>query len=178
MKNNKLAILGYGLVLSLSAAACGESGNTPPPADSGEAESSDDNSTTGNESMETGEETDSMDTTGDGDGDGCHAQIDGGTANGEFCEENGDCLSNFCMGISDAPHDPNSVCEPAPTTCVTRVVGQVLEFGTGQPVAGVNLRVVGALGAAVNPVGATAHAEGTTDDNGQYDLTTESVCSG
>jgi hypothetical protein len=180
MKTNKLAVLSLGAALSLTAFACGD-GNTPPGSD-------DDTSSSTDPTADDSGDGDSGDgDSGDGDSgsttdtpDECHAmqatdfELElGDLGEGETCIENDECASNFCLGYTDAPNDPDAVCVLPPSACTTRVVGQVLEFGSGNVVAGANVKVTGAISASVNPVGATALAEGSTDDEGHYDLTTD-----
>jgi hypothetical protein len=180
MKTHKLAVLSLGAALSLSTIGCGVSdGNTPPTGDDDTSSSTDPTTDSGDGDSGDGDSGDG-DSSGDGDTttttsgpDGCHDEIEDGLDDGEICVENEDCTSNFCVGYSDAPNDPEATCQPAPNDCKTRVVGQVLEFGTNEVISGIGLKVTGAIAASVNPVGAAALAEDDTDDMGRFDMTTD-----
>ena len=139
MKTHKLAILSLGAALSLSTIACGVAGdgNTPPTGDDDTSSSTSPSSSDDDADSGDGDSGDSGDTSADDESttttagpDGCHDPIEGGLEDGEICVENEDCASNFCVGYSDAPNDPEATCQQAPNDCLTRVVGQVLEFGT------------------------------------------------
>ena len=94
----------------------------------------------------------------------------GEMGNGE-CTEHGDCASGYCREFSDAPPDPESLCQDPPAGGNTRFTGTVRDVVTLEPVDGADVAVVGALQALTDPTGAMALASATTDGEGQFDGT-------
>jgi hypothetical protein len=160
--------------------ACGD-GNTPPMSEEGTTDPSSaegdattdagdgDSSTASSESGESGDSGEESDT-----GNGCmHETIEGGAADGSPCSANDACESNLCLSYAGAPYDPEAVCEAPPSSCRTRATGRVLRYGTGTPVPGLDIKVIGAIASSSNPVGAAALGEGQTDQEGRFDLITD-----
>lgn len=116
------------------------------------------------------------DMTGDGDGDGelvCTTHDPGdGAAEGEACYSNDDCASKVCERFQDSPPVDGS-CELTTDMCRTRIMGRVLDFTTRATVDGVDLRVVAAINASVDPVGAAALASATSDADGLIDTVSD-----
>jgi hypothetical protein len=113
------------------------------------------------------------DMTGDGDGEpSCATHEPGdGAAEGEACYSNNDCASKVCERFQDVPPEDGR-CVETTEMCRTRIMGRVLDFTTRATVDGIDLRVVQAIMASVNPVGATALADATSDADGFIDTTT------
>ncbi len=127
----------------------------------------------GDTATETGDgDGDTATETGDGDGD-CptHNPIDG-AAIGEACTVNGDCASQVCVFYQDAP-PAEGTCEDTTANCATRFLGRILDFGTREPVEGVDVKVAQAIAASVNPVGAAALAMATSGADGTFDVVSD-----
>lgn len=92
----------------------------------------------------------------------------GEMGNGE-CTEHGDCPSGYCREFSDAPADPESLCQDPPAG--TRFTGTLRDVVTGEPVVDADVAFVGALQAATNPQGAMALGNATTNADGEFDTT-------
>lgn len=90
-------------------------------------------------------------------------------ANGEPCVTNDDCMSLACLKFRD--FEPDATCVEGPGGGNTRFTGTVLDFSTGMPFAGAELRVVGALTAIGDPQGAPGLVTATSDASGQIDAT-------
>lgn len=140
-----------------------------------------DDTTTGDTDGTTDDTTDATDDATDeatddateetGDGDACPTHDPGeGAADGATCLASSECASKLCALFQDAP-PVEGVCEAAPTMCETRFTGRLLDFETGMPVEGIDIKVAAALQAALMPGTAVALAEGTSDANGQIDFT-------
>ena len=87
------------------------------------------------------------------------------------CTEHADCPSGYCREFSDAPPDPESLCQDPPAGGSTRFTGTIRDVVTLEPVDGADVAVVGALPALTNPGGAMALVSATTDAEGQFDGT-------
>lgn len=96
-----------------------------------------------------------------------------GDATGEMgmgeCTEHGECPSGYCREFSDAPPDPESLCQDPPAG--TRFTGTLRDIVTGEPVVDADVVFVSALQAASNPQGAMALASATTNADGEFDTT-------
>lgn len=90
-------------------------------------------------------------------------------ADGEPCTANDDCASLSCVKFTDNQTD--AVCEAAAPGGNTRFTGTVFHFITGAPVPMADLRVVGALSALQDPMGATGLVTATSDAMGIIDAT-------
>jgi len=87
------------------------------------------------------------------------------------CTVHDDCASGYCREFSDAPPDPESLCQDPPAGGSTRFTGTVRDIVTLQPVDDADIIVTGALQALTNPTGASALVSATTDGEGQFDAT-------
>lgn len=87
-------------------------------------------------------------------------------ADGETCTANGDCMSQACLKYRDLS---DGECVAAAENGNTRVTGTVLDFVTGEPIPGAEVRAIGALTALTNPLGGTAAVMATADASGQID---------
>jgi hypothetical protein len=95
---------------------------------------------------------------------------------GEPCAWHEDCASLYCVIFTDAPLDPDAHCEePAGPWGTMRVTGTAFDLRTRMPVAGVNLKVASALGAAASPADTQSLAMATSDANGRCDVTSSLV---
>jgi hypothetical protein len=92
-------------------------------------------------------------------------------AEGTACTANGDCESESCLKWTDGQTD--AVCGPRAECNNTRFIGTIFDFDTKAPVAGAELRVVGALSALQGPENAVPLVTTTSDANGRIDVTTE-----
>jgi hypothetical protein len=123
-------------------------------------------------------------TTGSSSGDATNATTDattastgiettggGGAADGEACTDDLDCASKLCAEFRD--HDPSATCAAAPADGNTRFTGTILDITAGGEIAGAELRVVDALTALQNPIGAPVLVEATSDASGRVDVTTQ-----
>lgn len=97
-------------------------------------------------------------------------------ADGEACMANADCMSLSCVKFTDNQTD--AVCEAAPDGGNTRFTGTIFHFVTGAAVPGAQLRVVEALSAIQDPMGATGLVTATSDAMGRIDVTTSTPLSG
>jgi hypothetical protein len=89
------------------------------------------------------------------------------------CVANGDCMSGVCRAFSDAPPDPDRHCAPAPFDCSTAITGTVWRLPPGPAGVGdVPVRVVAALEAITDPLGAEGLFEAVSDASGRVDGTT------
>lgn len=165
MKSTIFSSLALTCALALTACGNPDVDNTG----TGSADETTTTTTTEGEEGEAGEES----TTGGGSCDGTHDPNEGGAADGATCTADADCESNFCLSFADAPVDPGAVCAPAAGNCATRAAGTVRDFVTREPVADLDIKVAGAIAASVNPNSAAALAMGTTDANGQFDITSD-----
>lgn len=95
----------------------------------------------------------------------------GANAEGDACTANADCMSESCIKVTDGQTD--AVCGPRAECSNTRIVGTLFDFDTKEPIAGAELRVVGALAALQDPGGAAGLVTATSDANGQVDATSE-----
>ena len=89
-------------------------------------------------------------------------------ADGETCTVNGDCASLACLKYRDLE---DGECVAAPAGGSTRVVGTLVDFASGMPIASTELRVIGALSALTDPGGASPVVMATSDASGQVDAT-------
>ncbi|MBK9752181.1 MAG: hypothetical protein IPO88_01520 [Nannocystis sp.] len=99
-------------------------------------------------------------------------------ADGEACSANDDCASVGCLKWRDLEMGE---CVPAPAGGNTRIAGTLLDFVAGTPIAGTELRVVGALTVALSADPATAPPvfTATSEADGQVDVTsTEPLAEG
>ncbi|WP_181198024.1 hypothetical protein [Enhygromyxa salina] len=175
----KLGILGVALVLSTPAlngcSSDGEeagdgSGDTT---GDGDGDTGDGDGDTGDGDGDTGDgDGDPGDGDGDGDGDpvdcsATHTPGDG-APDGDSCFTNEECASRLCEVFQDSP-PVEGTCQPAPEGCETRIMGRVLNFGSREPIAGVDLRVAQAIQASTDPINAEALASGTSDADGEID---------
>jgi len=91
---------------------------------------------------------------------------------GDPCVTNSECSSALCTLNSDAPLNPDAVCDVPPVDCSMRITGTVWDIVTQQPVADADMIVVGALQAATNPTGAMALASDVSAGDGRVDTET------
>lgn len=96
----------------------------------------------------------------------------GAAAVGEACAANLECTSGLCTIFTDAPLNADAVCDVPAADCSMRITGTSLDIVTGQPLAGAELRVVTAVSAAADPVGAMAIVAGVSDGAGRLDVLT------
>ena len=89
-------------------------------------------------------------------------------ADGEACTVNDDCASVGCLKWRDLEMGE---CVAAPAGGNTRVAGTLIDFVTGLPIPGAELRVIGALSALSDPGMATPVLMGTANAMGQVDVT-------
>jgi hypothetical protein len=89
-------------------------------------------------------------------------------ADGEACAANGDCASQACLKYRDLD---DGECVAAADGGNTRIAGTLIDFATGMPVANTELRVIGALEALTDPVGAVPAVTVMSDASGQVDAT-------
>ncbi|MCA9698356.1 MAG: hypothetical protein KC431_12580 [Myxococcales bacterium] len=160
---NDLKLLGMTLTLALATVACtDDGGNTDEVGDT----TTDTTTDTGTDTADTG--TDTTDTTETGEL-VCptHDPIDG-QIEGAPCVLNTDCASQVCVNFQAVPPSEGS-CGEVTGDCATRALGRVLDFGTRQSVAGIDIRVAAALAAAGDPGGADALISATSDANGEFD---------
>lgn len=101
----------------------------------------------------------------------------GEKAEGEPCTSHGDCASGVCLIYTDVPLNDDAVCGPMPEQtdagCSTRVTGTLFDFATGQPVGGVNVKIVKAIEAIADPANATPLVEMPSASDGRIDMTTD-----
>lgn len=101
--------------------------------------------------------------------DGTTTMMGGDTAaDGEACSANDDCASVGCLKWRDLEMGE---CVAAPPGGNTRVAGTLIDFVSGLPIPGAELRVIGALSALSDPGMATPVLMGTANDKGQVDVT-------
>jgi hypothetical protein len=93
---------------------------------------------------------------------------DGGI--GDYCELNEDCSTGFCESYQTAPPDPDAVCAEGPGDGNVRMLGTLRDFDTLEIVSGEEVRIAGAMPVLADPTTAPAVAQGTTDDQGRYDI--------
>src|SRR5690606_32155132 len=91
------------------------------------------------------------------------------------CVSNGECESESCIEWTDSQTD--GVCGPRPECNNTRFVGTLFDFETRAPIAGAQLRVVGAISAVQDPGGAPGLVTATSDAKGQIDVTSDAPIS-
>jgi hypothetical protein len=96
----------------------------------------------------------------------------GAASLGEGCADNLDCTSGLCTIFTDAPLNADSSCVVPQADCSMRITGTSLDLVTGQPLPGVELRIVTAVSAATDPVGAMAMVAGISDGAGRLDVLT------
>ncbi len=167
MMSNKTWMIGLGLVLPLAGCPGDDTGGSgTSDASTGNTPSTD----SGTSPDPTGAESTGADTTaGSGDPPMDCAGIGGAGADGDACTSNADCASGVCTIFTDVPLNDDAVCDPTPDACATRVTGTIFDFSTGDPVAGADLVVTGALSAATNPTGAPALISATSGADGRVD---------
>lgn len=96
----------------------------------------------------------------------------GAAAVGEACADNQECTSGLCTIYTDAPLNPDAICAVPAADCSMRITGTSLDLVTGQPLAGAELRIVTAVSAAADPVGAMAMVTDISDGGGRIDVLT------
>jgi hypothetical protein len=102
----------------------------------------------------------------------------GGAALGEACASNQECASGVCTIYTDAPLDLDAVCASPAADCSMRVTGTSRDLVTGQPLSGSELRVVSAVSAVTDPIGAPAIVAGVSGIDGRLDVVTPGQVSG
>lgn len=102
----------------------------------------------------------------------CPDSPQGPLENGEMCTLSDQCASGVCVLFTDAPPDPDGVCEPRPFDCSMRITGTVLDIVTQQPVTGADMIAAAALEIGLDPTGATPWATATSGDDGRVDTET------
>ena len=131
----------------------------------------DDDGGGGSADADTDTDTDA-DTDADGDADtDADADGTGDTPNGEWCDENVDCQSGFCESYSNAPWDEDGACADGPGDGQIRVMGNIREHVSGDPMGGAELQLAGAIAVMQNPDGFEAVTTVTADADGLFDLT-------
>lgn len=179
MQRTTFLSLGF-MTLLLAPLACGDdkqASGSDTDATTGTTEATDTVGTTTGTTADTptGTGTTGEPTTGTTDepttGDACVESMHdpGSVADGNPCTANGDCMSETCLKWFDNQTD--AVCGPRTECSNTRFIGTVFDFDTGQPIAGANLRVVGAVTAIANPAGATGLVTAVSDADGRIDVT-------
>lgn len=97
------------------------------------------------------------------------ATTTGRVPDGEPCITHAECQSGYCLSYSDAPVDPNAICEPAPEGGNTRVTATVRSLTTQNIASGATVDIISALNAATDPVGATSLLGAVADGAGLVD---------
>lgn len=164
MKTSKLAL--FSALFTLAVVGCGDDGS----GDSGDSGNSTSATSGGSSGGSTAGSTAGSTTGTPGACPGVNA--DAAAGEGDPCTSNDDCNTGVCLLYRDVPAPTDAVCGPMPADCSTRITGTVLDFETGQPVAGVTVDVAKALEAATNPTGFTPILSLTSDADGRVDGTT------
>lgn len=113
-------------------------------------------------------------TTGGGDGDvdaTCPQASDGLGHEGEPCDHNLDCVSDFCEIFQDAPKDPDATCGEMTPGDRMRFTGRVLDFETREPIGGARLSFVSAATFPGSVGTQSGFASTYSDPGGRYDAT-------
>ncbi len=97
---------------------------------------------------------------------------------GDPCVSNAECSSALCTLYSDAPLNPDAVCDVPPVDCSMRITGTVRDIVTQQPVADADVIAAAVLQAATNPTGAMALASDVSGGDGRIDTETAGPPSG
>ncbi len=90
---------------------------------------------------------------------------------GEACFSNGECASQACLKFRDLE---DGECVAAPDGGNTRIAGTLIDFITGDPIGGAELRVIGALAALSDPGSKPPLLTATAGATGQVDVTSTS----
>ncbi|WP_434422996.1 hypothetical protein [Nannocystis pusilla] len=98
-------------------------------------------------------------------------QMPGAGAEGSACTLNADCESESCIKWTDSQTD--AVCGVRAECGNTRFIGTLTDFATGEPIAGAELRVVGALAAIQGIESAVDIVKVTSGADGRIDATSE-----
>ncbi|MDC0717371.1 hypothetical protein [Nannocystis bainbridge] len=98
-------------------------------------------------------------------------QMPGAGAEGSPCTANADCESESCVKWTDSQTD--AVCGARAECGNTRFIGTLTDFATGAPIAGAELRVVGALAAIQGIDSAVDIVKVTSGADGRIDATSE-----
>ena len=88
-------------------------------------------------------------------------------ADGDACTANGDCASVACLKYRDLVEGE---CVAAPAGGNTRIAGTLVDFVSGAPIAGAEVRVIGALSALNDPANAPPVLTATADAEGKVDV--------
>jgi hypothetical protein len=87
--------------------------------------------------------------------------------------EGEDCDSGYCHAYSTVPIDPNASCEEAPPFGELRLLGELRSWEDREEVIpDFEVRIAPALPTAQDPINVAPLATATTDEKGQFDVTT------
>jgi hypothetical protein len=92
-------------------------------------------------------------------------------ANGEWCDQNEDCISGFCETYVSVPASPDGACADGVATGQIRIMGNVRDYRTGAFLEGRQVKVTAAMDALLNPTGAAPLITATTGADGLFDVT-------